>query len=358
MSKFCLLLIYLSTIFFSSNILQCDEFKLYCNQLQESILIIPDAAAFKENLIEESIDTFSLKTKSDINVPIIFYNRKSDTLLLAAPALPAPKESMEIFAKIFPHYDIVTFDYRWSGHYETFLLQSIITGKPIERILLNEIEELQTVLDFIVQRKSYTTVIGLGECYSCFHFVTLQADSIKNTGHGPFTHLILDSCWLSLRHFAERICYDPFLPVSPKVGGAPVLLKYITNNSVFKSIVLGLIFSFMTNISLEPLIAELKIPILFIHGSKDIFVPFNHFEKIWQSTDQKNRALFLTPFHHADNLKNKKLYNYISDLFISSKTIDEFKNKCQKIYIPKRAFNKFLKITNIRSQFSISCYTL
>lgn len=317
-------------IFSFSNILQCGEFKLYFNDLQENPLIIHNKE-IKKDFTQEVIDTFSLKTESGIDVPVIYYNRNSDALLIAAQALPAPKEAMGVFAKIFPHYDIILFDYRWSGQYESFLFKSIISRKPTEKLLLNETEELETVLDFALQKKSYTTVIGLGECYSCFHLVKVQFDSLKNKGYGPFTHLILDSCWYSLRDFAERICYDPFLPISPKVGGAPSLLKYITNSSIFKSIALGLIFNFLTNISIKPYISALKIPLLFIHGSQDIFVPFDHFEKIWQSTNQKNRALLLTPFHHADNLKDKKIYQCLCDLFVNSKTVDEFKEKCQDI---------------------------
>lgn len=280
---------------------------------------------------QEQVINFKLSTKSKVVVPMTLYDRGSDVLVVAAQALPSPKESMEIFKEIFPAYDIVIFDYRWCNCYGTFLAKSIIAGKPFKKILLDETEELETVVNFALKRKKYSVVIGLGECYSCFHLARFQSDSIKKKGSGPFTHLILDSCWYSLRHFAERICYDPFLPAKPQEGGAPRIISWLTDNRLFKNIVLGSVFALMTDISIGPFISSVGIPVLFVHGLNDLFVPQNHFDKIWQSTNQEKRAVLLTPYRHSNNLGNKDLYRFIGESFISSKTIDEFIRKIQNL---------------------------
>lgn len=306
-------------------VVEDNAFKLYINQW-ENVRTLDTAGLNleQESQVTETIETHSLTTKSGINVPITFYNRNSSVIIIAAQALPAPKESMQFLATLFPHYDILLFDYRWCNQYEYFLGKAILTREPVKRVLFDEIEELKTAVHFALNRQNYSSVVGLGECYSCFHLAKLQADSIKKRGFGPFTHLILDSCWYSLRHFAERICYDPFLPISPQVGGAPKIITWLTNSCLFKTIVLGSVFKFLSNISIQPYLSTINTPILFIHGRGDLFVPQDHFENIWQSADEKNRVLFSTPFQHADNLGNKALYHAIVEAFVNNGTVEEF----------------------------------
>ena len=308
-------------------------FQLRINQWGNPKSIAIEQLTFQEgNVVEEKIEKLSLKTKSGITVPVTFYDRNSDGIIIVAQALPAPKSSMNIFTRICANYDVVLFDYRWCGQYESFLAKSILAGEPIKRVLLDEMEELEAVVDFTLKKKSYNFVAGLGQCYGCFHLAKLQSDSIRKNGSGPFTHLILDSCWYSLRHFAERICYDPFLPISPQDGGAPEVIKWVTDNGLFKSIVLGSVFKLMSDVSVEPYISTVGIPVLFIHGLNDLFVPQKHFQKIWQSTDKENRTVLLTPFRHLDNLGNKEVYRSIVETFVSSETTQEFEKKVSGVF--------------------------
>lgn len=316
-----LLLSFRFMILFAVLSIKSDDFYVCINQLTNVRSIATEKLALDQKKpSKEQITDFTLKTKSEIKIPVTFYDRGSNVLMIAASALPAPKESMEIFTKMFPSYDIVLFDYCWANQYGTYLAKSILTGKMVKKVLLDPIEELETVVNYFAEREKYTTVVGLGECYSCFHLAKLQSNSIKNKGTGPFTHLILDSCWYSLRHFAERICYDPLLPISPQDGGAPKVIKCVTDNHIFKSIVLGSIFAIMKDISIRPNLSIVEVPVLFIHGKNDLFVPMEHFYKIWDSTDQEKRAALLTPYRHADNLGDKKLYQYVVEQFVASKT--------------------------------------
>ncbi len=282
----------------------------------------------KDVLHEEKIHEFSLQAVSGLQIPVTFYDRNSDVILIAGQGLPASKESMEDFAELFSSYDVILFDYRWNGKYESFLAKAIASANPVKKVLLDETQEVEAVLSFVKNRKAYSKVVGLGECYSNFLFAKVQSDNIKKYGHGPFTHLIFDSCWHSLRLFAERICFDPYLPVSPQKGGAPWLLKAITDSRMVKWSTLWFIFSFMNDISIEPYLSSLHTPVLFVHGLNDLFVPQEHFNKIWDATHPHERAVFFTPYRHSGNLHNKELYRYISEQFVGCESTKEFEIKC------------------------------
>jgi len=294
-----------------------NEFILLSNAWKNPQII--DASQIKYNdqkTGNEEVTHFSLQTISGVTVPVTFYNRNSDTIIVAAQGLPAPKESMNIFAKLFPNYDLILFDYRWNNQYGYFLAKSLLFVRPIKGILLDEIEELETVVHFIKNKKEYKKIIGLGQCYSCFHLLKLQTDMKKKTGGGPFSHLILDSCWYSLYAFAKSICRDPYLPFHPQTGGAPVILKWISDNWFIKNISLAFAFLFISNISVAPYISKLDIPTLFIHGQNDKCVPLKDFRRMWNAANHNRCFALLTPFFHSDNLKNKQLYQSIVTAFI------------------------------------------
>lgn len=290
-----------------------------CNNTQPLAL-----SSIEKNEISPAATTIhqlQLSTATGISVPVTFYDRQSDVVVIAVQGLPAQKESMEIFTEIFPLYDIICFDFRWNGNYEQFLMRSIIAREPIKRVLLDEIEELETVVSYVLHQKKYSTVVGLGECYGCFHVAKLQSDAIKQNGKGPFTHIILDSCWHSLRSFAERICYDPYLPLSPQEGGAPKAITLLTDNFVVKKVLLGSLFKLLPNISMEPYITTIQVPVLFIHGRNDLFVPFDHFTKIFNAANSNKRAVLFTPYQHSNNIGNKKVYQTVVHHFLQQQSM-------------------------------------
>jgi hypothetical protein len=318
-------------IFFFFNVL-CASFQSWNNQFFLQIndwnkpqpLVLNSFSEHSDNDVPVNVIQYMLKTPSGISVPMTLYDRNSDTVIVIAQALPATKEQMVKFVKIFPHYDIVVFDYRWAHNYNSQLIKSIVKAQAVKNILLNEIEELTTVVDFVVQKKNYTTVVGLGQCYSCFHLIKLQSERVRHYGHGPFTHLILDSAWFSLRALAKRICFDPLLPINPKHGGAPFYIRWITNSMLCKNLIIDLVFMFVKNISIKSYLDTVGIPVLFIHGSNDLFVPRKDFQKIWESANRKNRAVLFTPFEHVSNLRNKKMYCAIVEAFVSNKGLSAF----------------------------------
>ena len=298
----------------------------------------PEPRAIQVDTIEkrlthatENPQNITLKTKSGLEVPAFFYNRNSNVAVIAGPALPAPKESMDIYARLFDKYDVISIDYRWVNNYFSSLIKSIILCSPVQRMLLDEEEEIYAALAYLKNHKDYEKIIGLGECYSNFLLTKIQADETQKSGKGPFTHLILDSCWHSLTSFAQSICDDPCLPISPQVGGAPWIIKKITGCPLVKWPLLKIIFTFLQNVSIEEHLAKLDIPVLFIYGLNDLFVPKAQFESIWQSANKGKRAALLTPYRHSDNLHNKPVYRYVCEEFVNAKSISTFQENCKEI---------------------------
>jgi hypothetical protein len=268
---------------------------------------------------------------SGLEVPVLFWDRNSTTALIAGPSIRAPKESMCAFANLFDTYDVISIDYRWSNNYFSSLLTSIILCSPIQRMLLDEEEEVYAAIDFIKQHKKYEKIIGFGECYSTFLLTKIQADNVEASGQGPFTHLILDSCWHSLISFTESVCNDPFLPFNSQDGGAPWLLKKIMNSPIIKWPLLEILFAFVDNVSVEEHLPKINLPILFVYGDNDIFVSKDHFESIWNAARKDTRAVLLTPYRHADNLHNKPVYKFICEQFIGVASITDFQENCKYV---------------------------
>ena len=316
-------------IVFASVFYQCDAFFLqigdWDSPKQVDLDMITTHKQPRSNPTQE-IHQLLLEGPSGLQVPCTFFNRQSDTMLIVGCPLPAPKEAMELFATLFDTYDVVLFDYQWSGCFGSMLTKAIVTARPIQKILFDQIAVVERVLSFAQERKQYTKIVGLGECYSAFFFAKIQADAIKKTGTGPFTHLIFDSCWHSIRSFAEQICVDPFLPINPKKGGAPRLLTMLTNSTIFKKTVLRLAFAMLQNVSIEPYISSVKTPLLFIHGLNDLFVTKAHFDTIWDAADPHNRAVLYTPYGHCDNLHKKDVYRSVCNTFINAASIKELQN--------------------------------
>jgi hypothetical protein len=257
---------------------------------------------------------FSLQAASGGNVPVSFYDRRSSTLIIAGQGLPLRKESMRLVAKLFPQCDVLLFDYRWAGRYGRTLLRGIIQRKCTERLVLDEEEDLRTVLAFVKQL-GYTKVIGVCECYSCLLFTKVQADDTHAYGRGPFDYLVLDSPWLSITALFNRFCEDPFLPLHPDVGGAPAWLRSLTARVGFKKMVQTIVAQCARNITICDYLASCDIPVLLVYGLYDLFVPPQDFALVEQAVVASKHATLYTPATHSRNMRFKALYKYAVEQF-------------------------------------------
>jgi hypothetical protein len=259
----------------------------------------------------------TLKTSTGVEFSALFFNRQSDTVLILGQGFPGGKESMLSFAKLFPDYDVIVFDYRWKDL--GYALNPLNLLYPLKRWVYNAREEVEAVLAFLENYKHYRQKIGLAECYSTFLFVLAQAQA-QRENRKAFDKLILDSCALSLLKFAERISIDPLLPISPRVGGTPEAIQAFLRSRAIRSVMLKLLHALMPQVTVEGYLAEISnVPLLFIHAQNDLMVPLEHFDQIWSAVQHTPKVALITPYRHADNLRHdKKVYRYVCEQFIAS----------------------------------------
>ncbi|MBY0353256.1 alpha/beta hydrolase [Candidatus Babeliales bacterium] len=319
----------LATLILTASMQAAENFFLVADQLdQPRQLAIPADTPYPHFRAQPQHHTLWSPSDPNLRIPITFFDNNSDTIVILGQGLPAPKESMLGHAYLFD-CDVIMFDYRWNQSYRTFLLKALASGCPTQRILHDEEQEVRTVLNFIRTRKKYKRVVGLGECYSTYLFAKVQADE-RRAGRPGFTHLILDSPWHSLRSFAESICKDPLLPLSPGKGGAPRALKAVTSCPPVKRMILATTFAFLNDVCIEQYLTQLTIPVLFIYGRNDLFVPKKHYDKIWIATPRALRAALITPYCHSGNLRpeSEELYRRVCERFIESDSIAQFLELC------------------------------
>ncbi len=223
------------------------------------------------------------------------------------------------------------FDYRWHNFLHFFWnnLQAFVY--PIQQLLLNEHEEVITVVNHLKEKKKqkngheYKEVVALCECYSTFTFAEAQFEE-QERERRLFTKLIFDSCWFSFKEFAKSLSRDPWIPINPQTGGCPQCIKTFLQKSYVRKPLLSLIFLWLPEVTIEKYLHGItNTPILFIHGNNDVMVPFSTFEQIWNATHTEEKTLLLTPYWHSDNVgKAKDIYCTCCRVFIESSNQKEF----------------------------------
>ncbi len=311
-------ILYLSLILCITTV-QAQQCFLRADALEEPIMLSLRNDDASHASWDRPLEEVTLKTPNG-PIQVLHSKRNSDTVLILGQGLPAPKEEMLRYAVHFD-CDIVLFDYRWVHQYGWFLGRGLMSLAPVKKVLLDEEQVVRSVLAYIGDYH-YKNVVGLGVCYSNFLFAKIQSDDAKK-GRGPFTHLILDSCWYSLTSFAEQIAYDPYLPTSPQYGGAPPLLKKISQSAMGTSL-MKITFLFLSNPCTADYLSTINCPVLFIHGINDIMVPLEHFEQLWRAAELYQRAALLTPAPHAGSIAYTSLYTAIVQTFMQSDSIGHF----------------------------------
>ena len=304
------------------------------SKTDEIITLTPEAitknSSFKlldKEKTKKSGQNITLKTPRGLDVPVTFFDRKSNKAIVLGQGLNNPKEQGLYFARIFHDYDIIIFDYRWKN-FLSYIFSPTTLITPMTSFVFAPQEEVITVVNYLKSLKNYDSIIGRGQCYSAFLFAMAQTLEQKNNRQ-LFSKLILDSCWLSLTNFLEQISLDPWLLPRSIHGGTPKFLKSILNNPIIHIPMMEIIKQITPNISIKPYLNKLHTtPILFIHGQNDFIVPYEQaFEKIWQETLFAPKAAFITPEKHVLNAKNAALYYHICNLFCAETTIENFLKK-------------------------------
>ncbi len=266
-----------------------DQFFLYKESPKQHLNISLWADSFldkEDTQKKESPVAFELETASKKKVPILFFNRQSNTVIIMGQGFGGSKEDMLFFAHLFHEYDIICFDYRWKTDPYFFLKPSTLMA-PMQSILFDAQEEIVAVQAYSKKYKSYKETIGLGLCYSAALFIISQTEQLKKN-NPLFTKLIVDSMWLSLKNFSQKRSLLSFL-------------EYI-----------------MPDYSLDTHISRITdTPILYVHGTEDKYIGLTVFHDIYFLTRNTPRLAFITPYDHSGSAyRNKGAYKDICRRFI------------------------------------------
>jgi len=256
---------------------------------------------------------FEVKTPSGLEISASHFDRNSDVLVVAGQGFQHTKKSVYALAALYPNCDVVTFNYRWARLWQ-FALKPSTLYRPLTELLLNEYEEVSTVVLHMKQKKSYRSVIGHAICYSTYPFIAAQAESQEKL----FDKIILDSTFATTPDIIEKIIQDPLLFCNPQVNHSPswfkTLLRYLYIPQLIR-----LLAQRYAHASIPSLLKTIKkTPLMLIHGKNDVIVPLiNTFNTIWQAASETVRFAYLTPYQHVMNLpKNRGLYRKVCELFI------------------------------------------
>jgi len=270
--------------------------------------------------------TFSTIAEDDFEVSGTLFDRGSDTLLVIGGGFTNERELMAPFLAMFPHYDIVLFDYRghgfrqfnvWDTKSWPLSFSKWMIGCRLRDTLLGQEEhnEVFAAIDYAKSRKPYKRIFGLGVCFSAFIF--LKAASLRKN---LFDKLVLDGCWLSLPLFIQKIKADPRLVFDPQHGGCAhdsYFKKPRVQDALFW--ILSSVFGLeLHDISLLDFLPNLNpnLSLLFFYGKNDLVVARNEFETLWDAAHVYEKTALVTSNPHVRNhWKQKELYAQACNLF-------------------------------------------
>ncbi|MBL4587720.1 hypothetical protein JKY79_00045 [Candidatus Babeliales bacterium] len=268
----------------------------------------------KANIIEVVCDK-SYRTE------IYFFDRKSDTLLVASPGFGFAKEIMTSFVEMFPQYDILLLEQRGHGASvlpETKMDQVVCSVLGLVPSLITwgqkEPDDLNTIVSTI-RKDRHTKVVGLGFCYS-----SLILSQAQKKYPNLFTHLIFDGTIVSLAKTFRQIKEETGLisQVFPLAGYSHFIPDFdlLMKKSIDCLAALAQGSTLYNDVSF----ASLRVPVLIWYGKKDLLVPFDDFELLWDALSVNYKVALVTDNRHLVNhLKEKELYRWSVELFLNQK---------------------------------------
>lgn len=278
-----------------------------------------------------------IKTIDNEKILLSFFKRhknQKDIAILVGPGFTNPAERMAPFVHIFQNYDVAILNYR--GHGLTpppvYKLANWLAHKTFQvseptKVGAIEQNDVFAAVKFL-RAQGYKKIIGMGICYSSLIFLKSQAMHYEKTKEQLFDKLILDSPWISLEAFCEKLGSDPMLIFTPQRGGWKD--KWLCKKGYFQWFFPFLIKAFTDEgISGKSILPYLKhivdVPLLMWYGKDDLTVARDEFEQIWHGiTNTRKTAIITSNPHVINHIKQKELYALVNNLFIETDSYNEF----------------------------------
>lgn len=305
----------------------CEPIKLFTNKEQFQAHSYLYEKAKKDSLVLKKQlkgTSYTVTLSSGLKLPLTYFDRNSTTVVILGQGFLEKKERWKAIVPLLSDYDVVAFDYRWLQARPWWYI-----NHPGERFILDEKDDVIQVVNFVKKLKTYSKVIGLAECYSCFTFAAAQADQ-EVKGHQLFDRLIFDCAFVSL----DCVCQNMLKAHGGNNKREQRWLKLFLRNTIVTWPMIEAIRFVIPRIALKDHIQHIKqVPILFIHGKNDHLVPFKKLIKECWSVTQTKKFLLITPFWHISNFTDWGVYKWACDAFIQSSNADDFiKNVQRGIY--------------------------
>ncbi len=285
-----------------------------------------DAAFQQQVFAQENAQKITVTAPDGHLFDALFVDRGSDKAIMLGQGFHARKEYLLPFLKLFEGYDLLFFDYK--GHRELMWTYLHNRRNTLTTYFIEPQKEVRALGAFLRNRKKYTSVIGLGMCYSGLIFCGAQAASERD-GKMLFDKLILDSTIHSMQEVAFQVFKDPLLCCNHKTGGAPKFVQWMLSTTPVRFLAgaLGWIFlgQQFSGITITEYLKHIHVPILFICAGDDKFIASDVPMRMYEAAQKDSCCMISFPCQHTLNhIKHKELYAHLVREFIELDLLTAF----------------------------------
>ncbi len=244
-----------------------------------------------------------------------FLKRNSDKVVVIVPPYGADIRHVVRFAGIFKEYDLLVLEYRTASRKGLFpQLYSFLTALSPDTLERGS-KQVQLALSFL-HGKNYSEVIGCVQCYGSW-LALLAQEECESKGDRGFDKLIVDSCPAGATELREKFIEDPVAVSTFGQRQGPSYLTTVTGSYLVKNFFMNVSSKLFAEVSIADVLKNITVPILFFHGSKDLLVDMNQFEKMYEAVGHTQKCSLLTPYKHLHHsLKSKELYRAMVLAFV------------------------------------------
>ncbi len=275
---------------------------------------------------QENAQKITVTTPDGHLIDALFVDRGSNKAIMLGQGFHARKEYLLPFLKLFADYDLLFFDYK--GHRELMRTYLRDGRGTLTTYFIEPQKEVRALGAFLRNRKKYTSVIGLGMCYSGLIFCGAQAASERD-GKMLFDKLILDSTIHSMQEVAFQVFKDPLLCCNHKTGGAPKFVQSMLSATPVRFLTRALGWVFLgqqfSGITITEYLKHIDAPVLFICAGDDKFIASDAPLRMYEAAQKDSCCMISFPCQHTLNhIKHKELYAHLVREFIELDLLTAF----------------------------------
>lgn len=245
---------------------------------------------------DKPVEKISINSFDGLKLQGYFLKANTNNFAVVVHGYGAKAMEMQQYVKLFyeKNYNILTFDNRGHGNSQ---------GKTIT-MGYYDYKDVQTWIDFLIKKYPQCKIVvfglSMGGATVCMYSGTKKPQNVK---------AIISDC-------AYSSAYDVFNNIANK----SIILSIIPTMKAYNIYLKYRIGFKLTDVEPKEMVKKCDVPILFIHGDKDMFVPFYMRDVLYNNTSSKFRhKLTINKAGHALSLPlaNEKykntVYNFLNE---------------------------------------------